>query len=591
MKQFFLTMAGVFAGLSLFFVVLPITVVLLALASARPAEAPSNSILTLDLRTAIADQAPHSPLAFLTSHTLSVTQIVQGLRAAEGDSRIKALFIRLPEGGMTPAVADEVRGAIRHFRGSGKLVVAHSQGIYPSGFSSATYMVGASADQFWMQPQASLQAVGVASEAMFFKRFFDRYGLKAAFEQRYEYKNAVNPFLYDDFTPAHKESTLSYMGSIYAIEIGTAAQDRKKDPQQLLEALQGGPYDADRAKALGLIDKVGEVQEAEASLKGVVGEDEPHFLDFAAYHGPEPRTGASTIAVIGAEGEITTGGARASGLSSESGVHSDEVAAAFRAAIDDHAVKAIVFRVSSPGGSDTASEEILAAVRAAKASGKPVVVSMGTYAASGGYWISSQASEIIANPTTLTGSIGVFGGKIAIGPALARFGVDTRPIGLGNSYAAAFGTADGFTPDQRKALSGWMDGIYGAFVQRVAEGRRLPVERVREIAKGRVWTGAQAKALGLVDQLGGFDFAVAEAKRLAKIAPDDTVTLDFLPKTHSPFDSLGDGVQTAATGLKALVFLGQTLDDPRTRSLTRVVAHATSGPEASSVLDPALENF
>ena len=297
-----------------------------------------------------------------------------------------------------------------------------------------------------------------------------------------------------------------------------------------MEALQGGPYDADRAKALGLIDKVGEVQEAEASLRGVVGEDEPHFLDFSAYHGPEPRTGASTIAVIGAEGEITTGGARASGLSSESGVHSDEVAAAFRAAIDDHAVKAIVFRVSSPGGSDTASEEILAAVRAAKASGKPVVVSMGTYAASGGYWISSQASEIIANPTTLTGSIGVFGGKIAIGPALARFGVDTRPIGLGNSYAAAFGTADGFTPDQRKALSGWMDGIYGAFVQRVAEGRRLPVERVREIAKGRVWTGAQAKALGLVDQLGGFDFAVAEAKRLAKIAPDDTVTLEFLPK-------------------------------------------------------------
>ena len=225
-------------------------------------------------------------------------------------------------------------------------------------------------------------------------------------------------------------------------------------------------------------------------------------------------SGGSSIALIGAEGDIVTGTARSSGFTSSSGVYSDDVAKAFYDAIDDKEVKAILFRVSSPGGSDTASEQILAALNAAKAAGKPVVVSMGTYAASGGYWISSQASEIIAEPTTLTGSIGVFGGKFVIGPALARFGIDTRGLNIGGDYAAAFGSAEPFSPSQRAQFSSWMDHIYAGFVNRVAVGRHLSPERVQEIAKGRVWTGVQAKELGLVDKLGGFYDAVAEAKRL-----------------------------------------------------------------------------
>jgi protease-4 len=221
--------------------------------------------------------------------------------------------------------------------------------------------------------------------------------------------------------------------------------------------------------------------------------------------------------VIGAEGAIMTGSDGGGPLSGGETVHSDAVAKAFYAAIDDKDVKAIVFRVSSPGGSDTASEQILAAVRAAKAAGKPVVISMGTYAASGGYWISSEASEIVAQPTTLTGSIGVFGGKFALGEALGKFGVDMRGVKVGGDFADAYSSTGPMSASQRAAFSAMIDRIYDGFVARVSAGRNIPPARVREIAKGRVWTGEQAKSLGLVDSLGGFYDAVDRAKALSGI--------------------------------------------------------------------------
>ena len=585
-KQFFLTMAGVFAGLTLFFVGLPIVLIAMIAASARPAPPPSNTILSLDLRGPISDQSPHSPLAFLNGRSLSVASIVQGLHQAETDTHVKALLVRLPEGGMAPGAADEIRNALRHFRGSGKLVVAHSQGIYPSGIVTASYMVGAAADQLWMQPAASLQAVGLSTEEMFFKRAFDKYGVKADYEQRYQYKNAVNPYLYDDYTPAHRESTVGWLSSVYLAEIATAAADRKMDGQKLRDTLEAGPYDAEQARAAGLVDKVGEVQEAQASLRGVVGDGKARFIDFASYRLNDAATSGPGIAVIAAEGEIVTGTSHPSGFGDSNGVYSDDVARAFRTAVEDKTVKAIVFRVSSPGGSDTASEQILASVRAARAAGKPVVVSMGTYAASGGYWISSGATEIVANPTTLTGSIGVFGGKFVLGPALARFGVDTRQITIGNEYAGAFGSGQSFTPKQRAQFAGWMDRIYDGFVQRVADGRKLSPDRVREIARGRVWTGLQAKDLGLVDKLGGFDVAVAEARRLAGFKADDVVPLRYLPGERSPFAGFGQAMEAGADSAHALVELGTALHDPRTRAVMTAVRHASARAEDASVLSP-----
>ncbi|HEU0316278.1 MAG TPA: signal peptide peptidase SppA, partial [Solirubrobacteraceae bacterium] len=327
-------------------------------------------------------------------------------------------------------------------------------------------------------------------------------------------------YLYDDYTPAHREAELSWMGSIYASNLAAAAADRKQSPDALRHTLEAGPYLAEQALKLHLIDRVGEVREAEQALlkKAGSGAEAVDWDDYARSRRRTPQIGP-TIAVIEAEGAIVTGkdGAR-NPFTGGGNIYSDDLSDAFYDAIKAKDVKAIVFRLNSPGGSDTASEQILAAVRAAKAAGKPVVVSMGTYGASGGYWVSSEASAIVAQPTTLTGSIGVFGGKFAVGPALAKFGVDIRQLGVGSSYAGAFGSGREFSPQERAAFSGWMDQIYGNFLARVSEGRKLPLARVQQIAKGHVWTGAQARELGLVDQVGGFYEAVDKAKTLAGIS-------------------------------------------------------------------------
>lgn len=586
MKQFLMTVAGVFVGLVLFLVGVPFILIVLAAGAARPAPVPAQSVLQLDLRGPLSDQDSQNPFAAFGGGGRSVMGVVETLRRAETDGKVKGVLVRLPEGGLAPAAADELRQAFKHFRSVGKKpVFAHSQGLYPSGMSTSTYMLGAAASEFWMQPESALQATGLANETMFFKRLFDKYGVKAEFEQRYEYKNAVNPYLNSDFTPAHRESTLSWMGSVYSSALAAAAADRKIDPARLTQAIEAGPYSAQEAKTLGLIDRVGQVKEAQDAMLARAGKGAKlvEFDDYASRTRKDlPKTGAA-IAVVSAEGPIVTGSTRqASPFGGDSTIYSDEVAKALYDAIEDKDVKAIVLRVSSPGGSDTASEQILAAVRAAKAAGKPVVVSMGVYAASGGYWISSAASSIYAQPSTLTGSIGVFGGKFALGEALSRFGVDSRQLSVGGDYAGAFGTSEGFTADQRARFGAWMDRIYGAFVNRVAEGRNLPPERVREIAKGRVWTGAQAKQLGLVDELGGFHDAVEKAKALAKLKGD--VRLKKIGGPKSPFDALEKALGVSSASMRTIAAAAWVLGDPRSQAILDEMAKSRLRAQGASVL-------
>ena len=570
MKQFLITIAGVLSGLLLFFIGLPLLVAALIAGAARPAPPPAHAVLALDLRQTLPDQEPNSPLSFLNGHALSLITVVETLSRAAHDPAVTGVLVRLPDGGLPPAQADELRQAVKGLRASGKTVIAYSQGLYPAGISTATYMLGASADQFWMQPGASLQSVGLNSEDLFLKRFFDKYGVIADYQQRKEYKNAVNPLLYSDYTPAHREAELGWMSSVYGSELAAAAHDRGQDPAALKAAIEGGPYGADEALAHHLIDHVGQVQEAVDLLKAKGGDD-ARLEDLSQYRA-SARSGGSTavagsaVALIGAEGDIVTGTADKGGLNTPAGVYSDDVAKAFDEAAHDDQVKAIVFRVSSPGGSDTASEQILAAVLAAKAAHKPVVVSMGTYAASGGYWISSNASEIVAEPTTLTGSIGVFGGKMVLGPALARFGLDLRDLSVGGDFAGAYGSAQPFTDKQRASVSAWMDRIYAGFVQRVADGRHLPLDRVQQIAKGRVWTGAQAQQLGLVDKLGGLGLAVGEAKRLAGLSSDSGVVLKVFPAKVSPFSTLQRAMGLGSASVRAVSTAAWLLSDPRAQA-------------------------
>jgi protease-4 len=584
MKRFLLTVAAVFAGLLLFFVGTPLLVLVIAASAVRPEPTPDRAVLTLDLRRGLSDQTSPDPLSGFGSPSTSVLEVVDALGRAQSDERIRGLLIRLPEGGLAPAAADELRLAVRRFKTSGKPVIAHSQGIYPSGASVSTYMLGAATGDFWMQPASSLQSVGMSSEEIFFKRFFDRYGVEPDFQQRAEYKNAVNPFLYDDYTPAHREATRSWMTSVYQSALGAAAQDRRMPLPKLQAAIEAGPYDAEDARKAGLIDRVDDIHAAEAALLIKAG-DKAKLLEFDDYDVPSRRSGP-VIAVIGGEGAIVTGSSGNQAFGQGGAVYSDDVAKAFFDAAKDDSIKAIVFRVSSPGGSDTASEQIRTALRAAKVAGKPVVVSMGTYAASGGYWVSMDATRIVALPSTLTGSIGVFGGKFALGEALGRYGIDVRSQTVGGGYADAFDMGDTFTPEQRARFAGWMDRIYANFITRVSVARRLPVERVQTIARGRVWTGEQAKALGLVDELGGFHEALAAAKQLAGIEADAEVRLRRLPARRSPLELLQQALGVSAQGARVLAAAAWVMGDPRSNALLEQAMRARLGVQGSTVLAP-----
>jgi protease-4 len=589
MKQFVLTVAGVFVGLLLFFVGVPLLIVAMVASAARPANPPEVSVLQLDLRGALPDQDPGSALAALRIHSPSVISIAQTLRRAESDERVKALFVRLPEGGMAPAAADELRLAFKHFRGAGKKVIVHSQGLYPSGIVTSTYMLGSSGDELWMQPGAPFQVTGLASEETFFKRFFDKWNIKPDFEQRYEFKTAVNPYLYDDFTPAHREGDLSWMGSIYTTTLATVAADRKAAPEALKAAVEAGPYSAEQAQAKGLVDKIGQVNDARNTALAAAGPG-AKLVDMDDYKAslrgkPDYAPTDPVIAVIQAEGPIQTGTGGNDLFGSTANIYSDDISDALYKAARDKTVKAIVFRVSSPGGGDTASEQILGAVRAAKAAGKPVVVSMGTYGASGGYWISSQASAIVAEPTTLTGSIGVYGGKFALGDALARFGVDVRQVGVGGDFASAYGVGKPFDAQQKAAFAKAIDDVYGGFIARVADGRHLPFDKVRDIAKGRVWTGAQAKQLGLVDEVGGFYEAVDKAKSLSGLA-GRAVRLKRVTAGTSAFGAFGKALGVSEDGVRALATLGAVMGDPKVQSLMGQVNAARLREQGALVLAP-----
>ncbi|HET9160789.1 MAG TPA: signal peptide peptidase SppA [Caulobacteraceae bacterium] len=586
MKQFLITVAGVFVALLLFFIGVPIALLVIAASASSSAATPSDAVLTVDLRGPITDQDSPNPLSALSGGGgTSVLSVIQTLSRAAADDRIKGVIVRLPESGLAPAEAEELRQAVLRFRQSHKPVFAHSQGLYSSGVTTATYMLGAAADQYWMQAGAPFEATGLASEDIFFKRAFDKYGVTADFQQREQFKNAVNPYLFSDYTPAHREAEQDWMNSVFSRTLQNAAADRKLNADILRSTIEAGPYDAAQAASNGLIDRVGEVHEAEEQMKRQV---KAASLVTMEDYSASPIKGVSgaglpTIAVITCEGAIMTGKGGASPFGGDN-VYSDEIAKAFYAAAADKSVKAIVFRVSSPGGSDTAAEQIGAAVKAAKAAGKPVVVSMGTYAASGGYWISAGASKIIAQPTTLTGSIGVYGGKFAYGEAAAKFGIDLRQITVGGDYAASTSSAAPFTPAQKAAYAAQIDRVYARFIGEVAQDRKMPVEKVRELAKGRVWTGDEALKLGLVDQLGGFNEAVDEAKKLAGI--QGQARLKLLPPRLTLFEALQKAMGVNAESAKTLAAASVLLGDPRARSLIEQLAQARLRAQGANTLAP-----
>lgn len=532
MRQFFITVLGTIVGMLIFiflvFILIGGMIGAAASKTTKAADGPvGEKILSLDLRQSIRDHGGEETI--FGGQQASIVNIVRALDKAKTDDKVKGLFIRARSGGLTPASAEELRTAILNFKSSGKFVVAHSQGF--EGTSILGYYAVSAADEIWQQATSGFAPSGLASETPFYGGLIEHFDAKAEFVQFHEYKNAANIYTQSDYTEAHREATTSMLTSIYNTAVSQIAEDRGLDIPQVKSLIESSPHSAEGAKEAGLIDKLGYLKDAQDYARDKAGSEKTPFQTITSYGAPGFKSGP-TIAFIGGEGPVTMGRSQdgSNPFNNAVTMGGDTVTRAIDAAIKDKRVKAIVFRVSTPGGSATASDQINAAVLRAKDAGKPVIVSMGQYAASGGYYVAAHADKIIAMPTTITGSIGVLGGKLALEDAYGKYGYNVERIAVGGEYLGVYSGDTPFSNFQREKYYSQMEDIYVDFTELVAAGRDIPIERVREIAKGRVWTGKQAKDIGLVDEFGGILRAIELAKELAEIDADEDIHLKTFPR-------------------------------------------------------------
>jgi protease IV len=537
---------------------------------------PSNMVLELDARKTIEDKTA-SGLLDIGQRSLSVLDIVMTLDAAQRDSRVKGVFLRVGSGDLSVPKAQELRDALKRFRGTGKFVIAHSQSFYSGGLGD--YVVAAASDEIWMQPVSTFFSSGTATSALFLKGLFDKVEATPQFIKRYEYKNAANMFMETDFTAPHREATMRILQSWYDTTVAEVAQDRNLPRETLVSVLDASPVQVEEVRAKGLITHIGYDDEAREAAETKAGGDS-ELTSFGRYaqatRNQDVGYGAPTIALVHAAGEILEGDDDSPLSDTADSIYGDVFATAIRDAAEDDSVRAILLRVDSPGGSAIASDQILQAVKKARAAGKPVVVSMGSVAASGGYYISLAADRILALPGTLTGSIGVIWGKFAVGRTMGLVGVTARELGVGRNALFLSGIMP-WNEEQLAKVNQQADVVYADFTGKVAEGRKLPVERVQELAKGRVWTGADALERGLVDELGGFWAAVDDVKMLAGIDADTRVRFKEYPAAGGFFSTVSRLVETSSAAVKTLQGLNAVMEAEAVKTLIGALHAMPSG--------------
>ena len=496
-------------------------------------------------------------------------EIIDRLDKAAKDDKIAGVVLKLQSPELGLGKVDELRGAIARVRKAGKKVYADVNEA-----QTKDYLIASACDEIIVPPTGSLLVTGLQAQVMFYKGLLDKLGLDAQFIQIGDYKGAAEPLTRTEMSPEFRKQFESVIEDYYQQMIETIAADRKLDPAKVKELIDEGLFTPERAKEVGLIDRIAYEDELSDRLKEQLKADEVVLdrqygkkkldTDFSGFGGfmklmeimmgVEPASASSKgprIALIYAVGPIMTGESAGSAFSDESSVGSDTIIKALRQVEKDAKVKAIVLRVDSPGGSALASDLIWREVSRSK---KPFVVSMGDVAASGGYYISMGAAKIYAEPGTLTGSIGVVGGKIALKGLLEKVGVNTQVISRGKN-SGTLSSLDPFTESERAAWKRMMTDIYKQFTTKAAAGRKMEVDQLEKLAGGRVFTGRMAVENHLVDKLGTLSDAIAEAKHMAGFNPDDKVELQVLPKAKNFFEQIFEGpaadteVRMAATQL------------------------------------------
>lgn len=512
--------------------------------TARHNGVPDGCVLELDLRGVPPETVGFDPFAMIASggRPMVLRQAIAAIHRAATDDRVAGLIARVQISAAAPGPVQELRDAIVAF-GDVKPTLAWAE-TYPGTLS---YYLASAFREVWMQPSGTVGLVGFATSPMFLRDALDKAGIEAQFVARGEYKSAANLFTQDRYTDAHREADSRMIESLQDQVWRAIAESRQLDRAAIDALADRAPLLRDDAVTGRLVDRIGFRDEAYTRIGALSGgpddvgadaDDAPPRLYLSRYAkatAPKPvpqlpgRKARPTVAVVTLHGPIVSGrgGPQVLPLGNSS-AGGDTIAAALREAAADDDVAAIVLRVDSPGGSVTGSETIWREVVRTRDSGKPVVASMGAVAASGGYYVSMAADAIVANPGTITGSIGVVTGKLISRELKDKLGVGSDAVRT-NANADAWSTNAPFTDAQHAQVEAEADLFYTDFVERVAQGRKLSVEAVDGVARGRVWTGTDALERGLVDELGGLHTAVTRAKILAGLDPDEQVRVVSYP--------------------------------------------------------------
>ncbi len=499
-----------------------------------------GSTLVVDIQGAYVDGVVSPMLSLFAGPEQSLLQAVSRLRKAERDPRIETVLLRIRGVEMGWGQAEELRGRIAALGEAGKRTIAL---LEYEGYGNGSYYLASAAGHVAATPGGHNPFVGIAGEYLFYGGLMEKLGIEVEYERIGQYKSAVESYAHSKATDPNREMMRSMLGSVEKTFVGAIADSRGMTADEVREIIDGAPTSPTEMLDAGLIDQIAFYDELMESL------GDPTTVDSATYDGVSPETvgfePVSTLALIYGSGPVVTG----SGDRTASGgrvMASETVAASIREAVENEDVSAIIFRVNSPGGSPLASDLILRELERAQEEGKPVVVSMSDYAASGGYYVAAGADSIVSYAATLTGSIGVFTIRPSFGGLYEKLGIGFESVTHG-ANADLLLVSDALTPEARGVLKRDVESIYSLFLDRVVDGRGMSRDAVHAIAQGRVWTGEQAVEIGLVDRIGGLRVAVEEAMELADLDPGADVGIIEYPRPKPLGQQLAELLGVRAT--------------------------------------------
>lgn len=488
-------------------------------------------------------------MALVQGHPKSVHMLIDGINHAADDKLVKGIFLTLEGNVLKTAVVQELRDAFKAFKAKGKFIYTYSDSFGELSNGTTNYYLAAATSKIWMMPLGTLNFNGLMIEIPFAKKALEDFKIRPQIGRREEYKGFIESLTESDFTLPYKENMQRVINALTSQIVTDVAADRGLDGGEVRKILDASPYTPKAAVAAKMIDEIGYKDQVKEAIEKIIGKKVTYYaFDSYAQAIKEPSS-TDNIAIIYAEGSISKGKTARSPLSEEMVMDAPEIAKSIREAREDDSIKAIIMRIDSGGGNPIASEMIGHEIELTKGK-KPVIVTMSNFAASGGYWIACNARKIVAQPSTVTGSIGFYAGKIVTQEFWHHYGIHWGEIHSGDN-AAIWSTSQEYTEKERQKFNEYLDQIYDIFQDKVVNGRGLSREKVRQIAKGQIWTGVEAKEHGLVDALGGLTTAIALAKQEAGLAADAPVTLLSFPSSKSILSMMFTRNSESDTGVLA----------------------------------------